>query len=176
MPRITQEKVNVPENVEVKVLGKTVEVSGAKGKLSRTFDVPKMKISIDGKSVVAEIESVRRKDKASIGTFKAHMLNMIKGVTEGFEYKLRMVYSHFPITVKVEGDRVFIHNFLGERLPRVANIVANATVEVKGEDIFVKGINKDEVGQTAYNIEQATSVKYRDRKTFQDGCYIAEQS
>ncbi len=176
MSRITQEKIEVPEGVEFKVLGRTVEVSGKQGKLSRDFDLQNMQIKAEGRSVSAEIASVRRKDKAAVGTFRAHLLNMIKGVSEGFVYKLQVVYSHFPITVKVEGKKVTVHNFLGERSPRSADIVGDVAVEVSGEVILVKGINKDEVGQTAYNIEQATIVKYRDRKTFQDGCYIVEQS
>ncbi|MFH1821704.1 MAG: 50S ribosomal protein L6 [Methanobacteriota archaeon] len=176
MSRITQEKIEVPNGVDLKVSGNNVEVSGKKGKLSRNFDLPKMRIKADGRAVSAEIESVRRKDRAAVGTFKAHMLNMIKGVSEGFVYKLQVVYSHFPITVKVEGERVTIHNFIGERSARASDIVGDVTVEVSGDEIFVKGINKEDVGQTAYNIEQATSVRYRDRKTFQDGCYIVEQS
>ncbi len=176
MSRITQEKIEVPEGVEFKVSGMTVEVSGKKGKLSRTFDSPKLRIKADGRSLLAEMDSVRRKDKAVVGTFRAHMLNMIKGVSEGFVYKLQTVYSHFPITVKVEGKKVAINNFLGERSARSANIVGDVAVEVSGDSILVKGANKDEVGQTAYNIEQATIVKYRDRKTFQDGCYIVEGS
>ena len=175
MSRVTQEKIDLPEDVDVKVSGKTVEVSGKKGKISRDFS-PKLKIKLEGRSILAEIESVRRKDRAMVGTFKAHILNMIKGVSDGFVYKLRVVYSHFPITVKVEGNRVAIHNFLGERSPRIAEIVGDVKVEVSGDDIFVRGINKDEVGQTAYNIEQATLVRYKDRKTFQDGCYIVERS
>jgi len=176
MSRITQEKIEVPEGVEVKVEGKTVEVSGKKGKLSRKLDLPNLRIKADGRNIRLEIVSLRRRDKAALGTVKAHILNMIKGVSDGFVYKLRTVYSHFPITVKVEGKRVTINNFLGERSPRVADIVGDVTVEVSGDDIFVKGINKDDVGQTAYNIEQATSVKYRDRRIFQDGCYIVERS
>jgi large subunit ribosomal protein L6 len=176
MARTTLEKIELPENVQAKISGKAVEVSGKKGKISRTFDFPKMQIKSGGTSISAEIESVRRKDKAAVGTFKAHILNMIKGVSDGYVYKLRVVFSHFPITVKVEGKRVTIHNFLGERSPRVANIVDGVTVEVSGEEVTVKGINKEDVGQTAYNIEQATTVTHRDRKTFQDGCYIFEQS
>jgi large subunit ribosomal protein L6 len=173
---MTQEKIDVPEGVECKVSGRTVEVSGKKGKISRSFDSSEMRIKVDGRSLSAEMDSVRRKDKATVGTFRAHMLNMIKGVSDGFVYKLQVVYSHFPITVKVEGKRVIINNFLGERSARFANIVGDVTVEVSGDSILVKGINKDDVGQTSYNIEQATIVKYRDRKTFQDGCYIVEGS
>ncbi len=174
MTRNTQEKVELPDGVEVKVSGQTVEVSGKKGKLTRTFDTANMRIAAEGRSLSAEVPSVRRKDKAAVGTFRAHLQNMVKGVSEGYVYKLRVVFSHFPITVKVEGKRVTINNFLGERSPRSADIVGDVTVEVSGETVLVKGINKDDVGQTAYNIEQATIVKYRDRKTFQDGCYIVE--
>lgn len=174
MPRTTQEKIDVPEGVECKVSGKTVEISGKKGKLSRSFDSSKMRIKMEGRSLTAEVDSVRRRDKAMVGTFKAHILNMIRGVSDGFVYRLQVVYSHFPITVKVEGKKVIINNFLGERSARSADIVGDVAVEVSGDSILVKGINKEDVGQTAYNIEQATIVKYRDRKTFQDGCYIVE--
>lgn len=176
MSRILQEKIEVPEGVEVKVEGKRVEVRGKKGTLSREFDFPGLEIKIEGNVIAATISSLRRRDKAALGAFKAHVMNMIKGVTEGFVYKLRVVYSHFPITVKVEGKRVTIHNFLGERSPRVAEIVGDVSVEINGDEIIVKGINKEDVGQTAFNIEQATSVKYRDRRVFQDGCYIVERS
>jgi large subunit ribosomal protein L6 len=86
------------------------------------------------------------------------------------------VYSHVPVTVKVEGKRVLIQNFLGERSPRVAKIIGDTAVEVSGDEITVSGIDKEAVGQTARNIEQATSIKYRDLRVFQDGCYITERA
>jgi large subunit ribosomal protein L6 len=170
-----KEEFEVPEGVELKLTGRTVEVSGPKGKLTRTFDLPRITLKAEGRKISIESESARRKDKAAVSTIKAHIQNMCKGVTQGFTYKLRVVYSHFPITVKVEGKRVLIHNFLGERSPRVAKIVGDTTVEVSGDEITVRGINKEDVGQTAFNIEQATSVKYRDLRIFQDGCYITEK-
>ena len=45
---------------------------------------------------------------------------MIKGVTKGFEYKMKTVFSHFPIKTSVEGNDFVIQNFLGERSPRRA--------------------------------------------------------
>ena len=89
-----------------------------------------------------------------------------------FKYKLKIVYAHFPITAKVEGKKLLIQNFLGEKSPRVAKIVGDVNVKVEGDEVTVEGINKEEVGQTAINIEQATVVRYRDRRTFQDGIYI----
>jgi large subunit ribosomal protein L6 len=168
------EEIEVPEGVELKLSGKTVEVSGAKGKLSRKFDVPGLELKTEGEKILIETSSSRRKRRAAVGMILAHLTNMLKGVTEGFTYKLRVVYSHFPITVKVEDKRVLIQNFLGERAPRVAKIVGDVKVEVRGDEIVVEGIDRDEVGQTAFNIEQATFVRFRDLRVFQDGCYIVE--
>lgn len=168
------EEIEVPEGVELKLSGKTVEVSGAKGKLSRKFDVPGLELKTEGGKILIETSSSRRKRRAAVGMILAHLTNMLKGVTEGFTYKLRVVYSHFPITVKVEDKRVLIQNFLGERSPRVAKIVGDVKVEVRGDEIVVEGIDRDEVGQTAFNIEQATFVRFRDLRVFQDGCYIVE--
>lgn len=176
MPIAIKEEVSVPKGVELRLEGKTVEVSGPKGKLSRKFDMPGIKLRADGQSIFIEASSTRRRHKAAVGMIRAHLQNMFKGVTEGFTYKLRVVYSHFPLTMKIENKRVLIHNFLGERAPRVAKIVGNARVNLKGEEIIVEGIDKDEVGQTAFNIEQATLIKYRDPRVFQDGCYIVEKA
>ena len=171
-----KEEIDVPEGVELKLEGSTAEVSGPKGKLTRTFGFPKLVLKVDGRKVSIEAESKRRKNKAAVNTVKSHLQNMFKGVTNGIVCKLRVVYSHFPMTVKVEGKRVFIKNFLGERAPRVAKIVGDVNVEVSGDEIVVSGIDKEYVGQTAFNIEQATFVKYRDLRTFQDGCYIVERA
>jgi len=170
-----REVVKIPENVQVKVDGNTVEVSGAKGSLRKTFSFPEVAIRQEDSSVIIEAPSSRRKHKAAVGTVKAHLRNMIKGVTDGYTYKLKVVYSHFPIKVEVKGDKVFIHNFLGEKYPRVAQIVEGASVRVEGDEIIVSGADREAVGQTAANIEQATAVRYRDRRVFQDGCYIMEK-
>jgi len=100
---------------------------------------------------------------------------MITGVTKGFTYKLKIVFSHFPISVKVQGDKILIENFTGEKTPRIAKIVGTAKVTVKGDDVIVQGINIEDVGQTAANIEQATKIKKKDPRIFLDGIYIYER-
>lgn len=170
-----QEEVEIPEGVEVKLEGKTVEVSGPRGKLSRTFDMPGVGLRRKESRILIETSFPRRRHRAAVGTIKSHLCNMVKAVTEGFTYRLKVVYSHFPITVKVEGRRVMIHNFLGEKNPRMARIVGDASVQVKGDEIIVEGINKEEVGQTATNIEQASRVKHRDPRVFQDGIFLVAQ-
>jgi len=96
---------------------------------------------------------------------------MIKGVNEGFVYKMKTVFSHFPIKTLVEGDNFIIQNFLGERSSRKARILEGVNVEVDGENVTVQGIDKEKVGQTVANIERATRIKKRDVRIFQDGVY-----
>ncbi len=166
-------EVNIPEEVKVEINGNEVKISGPKGELKREFDlIDGIKIEKIENKVRVSAESERRKIKAKVGTIAAHIRNMIKGVTQGFTYRLKIVYAHFPITVKVEGDKVLIQNFLGERVPRVAKIVGNTEVKVEKDEIVVSGINIEDVGQTAANIEQACKIKGRDRKIFQDGIWI----
>ena len=96
---------------------------------------------------------------------------MKRGVTQGFEYKMKTVFSHFPIKTMVEGNEFIIQNFLGERSPRRAKILEGVNVDVKAENITIIGIDKEKVGQTVANIERATKVKERDIRVFQDGVY-----
>ncbi|MET1100881.1 MAG: 50S ribosomal protein L6 [Pyrodictiaceae archaeon] len=169
------EEISVPENVKVTVDGMKVIVEGPKGRLERDFSHARgVQIVYDEneRKVVVETYFANRRRKALVGTIASHIENMITGVTKGYRYKLKIIYSHFPISVKVEGDKVLIENFLGEKAPRVARIHGNVTVKVEGDDIIVEGIDIEAVGQTAANIEQATKVKDKDRRVFVDGIYI----
>jgi len=168
-------ELKIPENVKVEVQGLKVKVSGEKGELEREFKEKGIKIEKVDQKLLVSSESERKKMRALLGTIVAHVKNMIKGVTKGFTYKLKVVYSHFPVTVKVEGDKVLIQNFLGERVPRVAKIVGNTQVKVEGSEITVSGINIEEVGQTAANIEQACRIVGYDRRKFLDGIYIVSK-
>jgi large subunit ribosomal protein L6 len=100
---------------------------------------------------------------------------MITGVRKGFTCKLKIVFSHFPISVKVKDKTVLIENFTGERNPRKAKIVGDVQIKVQSEDIIIQGINLEDVSQTAANIEQATKVKRKDPRVFLDGIYVYER-
>lgn len=171
-----REEVEIPEGVEVTVENNVVKVKGPKGELERELKYPGVRIFTEDGKVVVYKEFPRKKDIAIARTFKAHIANMVNGVTEGFTYRLKVVYSHFPMTVKVQGDEVVIENFLGEKNPRMAKILPGVTVKVMGSEVIVEGIDKEAVGQTAANIEQATRITKWDRRVFQDGIYIVEKA
>jgi large subunit ribosomal protein L6 len=161
-----KEEIKIPDGIQITVEGKTVHV----------LFHPKIALSVNGNVIqISCLQSPRRKEKALIGTYKAHIRNMIKGVTQGYECKMKTVFSHFPIKTVVEGNQLLIQNFLGERFPRKAEILGNVKVEVKGETITLSSNDKENVGQTAANIERATKVKNRDIRVFQDGIYVVKR-
>ena len=163
----------VPQDVHLEILGNKVKVKGAKGEIEKRLIYEKdINIEKIDDKVKVSSESDRRHVKAVIGSVIAHIRNMVDGVTKGYTYKLKVVYSHFPVTVKVEGKRVLIQNFLGERTPRIAKAVGNAQIKVDGADITVTGLDVDDVSRTSANIEQSTRITGRDRRVFQDGCFI----
>lgn len=166
-----KEQIKIPDGVTVTLDNNILTVKGEKGELKRAFSHPKINIKVNDKIVEINGKYVRRRELALIGTIKAHTKNMVKGVTEGFEYKMKTVFSHFPIKTSVEGNEFIIQNFLGERSARRAKILDGVNIEIKGDDVTVQGINKEKVGQTVANIERATSVKRRDTRVFQDGVY-----
>jgi len=167
--------VEIPDNVEVQVEGRIVTVKGEKGILTRDFSKAPVTIELDGKIVRVRANWPRKREAALVGTISSHIKNMITGVTKGFTYKLKIVFSHFPISVKVQGKTVLIENFTGERSPRKAKIMGDVKVLTKGDDVIVQGINLEDVSQTAANIENATKVKKKDPRVFLDGIYVYER-
>jgi large subunit ribosomal protein L6 len=133
-------------------------------------------MKLEGKSISIQARWPRKKEASLVGTLRSHMQNMITGVRKGFTYKLKVVFSHFPISVKLKDQNVLIENFTGERNPRKAKIIGKVQVKIQGEDIIVQGIDVEEVSQTAANIEQATKVKRKDPRIFLDGLYVYERS
>ena len=167
--------VEIPEGVEGKLEGRIVTIKGEKGELVRDFSHAPINIQLDGKTVTVQASWPRKKEAALVGTVRSHIQNMIKGVTKGFTYKLKIVFSHFPITVKIIGKTLTIENFTGERSPRKAKIMGDSKVTVKGDDIIVQGINLEDVSQTAANIQNSTKIRNKDPRVFLDGIYVYEK-
>ena len=168
--------IAIPGAVSVSYDAGIMKVKGPKGELSRNFAHPGIDIAVGEGEVSVSCEYPRIKDKAMVGTYVAHINNMIKGVTVGFTYHLKIVFSHFPMKVTVKGDRVEINNYMGGHAPRYANIMKGCTVKVNGADVTVEGIDIEACGQTAANLERATSRLGFDKRTFQDGIYIVQKS
>jgi large subunit ribosomal protein L6 len=171
----TMATVEIPDGVEGMLEGRTVTIKGEKGELIRDFSHAPIRIRMEGKTVTVEASWPRKKEAALVGTVRSHIQNMIKGVTKGFTYKLKIVFSHFPITAKVKERTLTIENFTGERSPRSAKIMGDTKVTVKGDEILVQGISLEDVSQTAANIQNATKIRIKDPRVFLDGIYVYEK-
>jgi len=175
MAKEISRSVEIPAGVTVSYDRGVVTVKGPKGQNVKELYFPGIVITINEGEVVVDTEIMRKKYKAMVGTYASHISNMMKGVTEGFEYKMNIVYSHFPMQTKVDGKTFVINNFLGEKKPRIAKIVGETAVKISGNSVVVSGICKEDVGQTTANIEQKTKIKRFDPRVFQDGIYVVEK-
>ncbi len=170
-----KDEIKIPEKVQVTIADGIVKVKGAQGEVSKRLSDPRIKLEKKGDQIVLTSELPRKREKALVGTYGAHIRNMFVGATKGFEYKLKIVYAHFPIKASVKGDQFLIENFLGEKHPRKTYIIGATKVTVKGDQVSVTGPNVEDAGQTAANIERATKIKGFDPRVFQDGIYIIEK-
>lgn len=141
----------------------------------REFNTREMTVGVEGNNVVIKAKSNNQTAVAKINAFVSHLKNICLGLKGGFEYKLEIVYSHFPINIAQKEKQLEISNVGGAKKPRTARIVGDTVVTIKGKDITVKGSNKEHVGQTAANLEQASKIKGKDTRVFQDGIYIVQK-
>jgi large subunit ribosomal protein L6 len=165
-------EVTIPENVKIIQEGNIIIVEGKNGKIKKDFTKIPIKLVFEDNKIMIHPPGQRRKDLALINTVKSIISSMIKGVETGFTYKLKIIFSHFPISVKVKDKKVIVENYFGERSSRISKIVGDTRVEVSGEDVIVKGPSLEDVSQTATNIESSTKIKNKDQRVFLDGVYV----
>lgn len=170
------DKVAIPEGIEVILEGPKIKIKGPEGELERAFYIPAVKISKEDDFITLSSKNAAKKQKMLLKTTKAHIQNMIKGAAEGFEYTLKVCSGHFPMTVSFENGEFIVKNFLGESVARKRKIKSGVDIEIKGNDITVKGADKEKVGQAAASIEAITRVNNRDRRRFQDGIFITNKA
>lgn len=170
------QEIEIPEGVEVKLSGNVFSVKGAKGENKKMFNLGGLEFGIkDGKIKIGD-KKASKKEKKMINSITAHITNMIKGVQEKFEYKLKICSSHFPINVSIKGKEAEVKNFLGEKIPRKVKIPEGVEIEVDGEIITIKSSDKELAGQAAANFEMITRIRARDKRVFQDGIYITDKA
>jgi len=169
------EKIEIPEGIEVSIDSEvsSIKIKGPKGTVERVFPI---EIRKEGNNLVLESKNATKNEKRTLKTTKAHLINMLKGANEGYEYLLQICSVHFPITVSADKEYVNIKNFIGETVPRKAKILPDVQVKIEGDIVKVTSANKEAGGQTAANIELATKIKNRDRTRFQDGIWIIRKA
>lgn len=175
MKKEIYQKIEIPEGIEVHLEDLTLKIKGSEGEVEKTFNVIKVDLKKEANQIIVGSKKATKNEKKLINSLAAHIRNMIKGVQEKFEYKLKICFSHFPITVESKDKNVLIKNFLGEKNPREMTIPEGVDVTIEKEIITVSSVDKELAGQVAANFETATRVRGRDKRVFQDGIFITDK-
>ena len=171
-----KEELEIPDGVEVLLEGgHHIRVKGPNGDITKDFShVRGIKVNIKDKKVIFSTNFPKSGTLALIKTVVSIINNLMVGVQTNYKYVSKIAYSHFPCSVRVDDKNmtIFVENFLGERAPREAKYPNNVKVEVKGDDVYFIGPDKEALGQSAANVKRACRIRKKDPRVFQDGVYL----
>lgn len=170
-----QDQVDIPEGVKVTQKKHMLSFEGPLGKTFKSFRTIPVNIEISDDKILLKAIGDKKRDYAILHTARSIIRNICEGLIVGYTIKMKVVFAHFPITVKVDGKDILIENFQGERAPRKTKVVGNTKVTPKGEDVILTGEVWTDITQTAANIELKTKVKNKDHRVFLDGIYVFDK-
>src|SRR6476660_3146710 len=107
--------IDLPSAVTVTKEENTITVKGKLGTLKKDLTRLPATVSIEDKKLIIKPYGTRKKDLAITNTARSIIGSMIKGVENGFTYKLKIVYAHFPISVKARGKEIYIERNISVR-------------------------------------------------------------
>jgi len=174
MSRIGKNPVPVPAGVTVTISGQVIKVKGVKGELSHNFH-PKMKAEQKGSEIVIVPVDDSRESRALWGLSRTLTVNLIEGVTKGFEKKLIITGVGYKSMLK--GKNLELQ--LGFSHPVFVNAPAGIEFEVdpKKNTIIVRGIDKQLVGEMAANIRKWRKPEpYKGKGIAYEGEYIPRKA
>lgn len=176
MKRELRKSLKIIEGTKVDVNLPIIKISGPKGSVEKKFKITKG-ISIEKKDneIIIAHEKATKKEKKLIGCIAGILNSLMKGVNEEYEYEVMICAAHFPMTVKIEGNRLLIKNFFGENKDREIKIPTGAKVSIHGDIIKITSPDKELAGLTASALEGATRLTTKDRRIFQDGLWIVKK-
>lgn len=169
--------VEIPSGVQVSVSGNLITIKGKLGSTTKKANERLFSVKTEPNKVDLEVtknKKLARKAELAILAFEAELNSAMKSVQNGIERKMVVFFSHFPMVIEVKGKTINIKNIFGERVPRTTEIVGDTRVEVKGQEITIKGVDAYDVGQTIANIRTAC-YSIGDTRVFQDGVYLAHE-
>jgi large subunit ribosomal protein L6 len=168
--------LEIPDKVTISLKKNMLSVSGPLGKTFKNFKKIPISLEIHNKKISLKTQGNRKKEYAILNTAKSLIKTLCEGVIDGYTIHMKVVYAHFPITVKIKDKDVIIENFQGERAPRIAKIHGQTKVVAKGDEIVLTGHVLSDVTQSAAEIEQKSKIKDKDHRVFLDGIYISSKS
>lgn len=148
MSRIGKKPVTIPKEAKVEFKEGTVFVEGPKGKLSRAVS-HRINIEIKDGLVLVKRSGDSKQDKSLHGLYRALIVNMLKGVTEGYVKELEIIGVGFKSSI--QGNSLTMQ--LGFSHPVNFTIPEGIKIETpKPTQIIVRGIDKEKVGEISTEI------------------------
>jgi large subunit ribosomal protein L6 len=148
MSRVAKKPVALPQGVTATVDGATVTVKGAKGALNLPLR-PGLKLVQEGQTVQVEVSEPSREAMMHAGSLRAHLANLVQGVSKGYEKKLELV----GVGYRAQAQGKNLNLTLGFSHPVVYVAPEGITIETPSQtEILVKGMNRQQVGQVAAEI------------------------
>lgn len=171
-----REEIQIPEGINANIKDFKLIMKKENNELQIRLS-SKIKTTIEGNKIILEAKKPSKNNKKMFGTIKAHIKNMIIGLTKKFKYKLQISNVHFPMTAVFDKDKkeLIVKNFLGEKKERKIKIPEGVEIKINKEEIELESINIEKAGQCAADIEKGTKVRKKDRRIFQDGIFITEK-
>lgn len=164
--------IELPEGIVASIENSTLSIKSKSGEVSRKFNQKNISIIVTDNKIKLESDRGLKKDKKMIGSVSAHINNMLKGAQQKHTYVLKICSGHFPMNVSVSGSKLFVKNFLGEKVPRALSLKPGADIKIEGDLIYIASSNKETAGQVSADIEQLTRRPGYDTRVFQDGIYL----
>lgn len=152
MSRIGIKPIQIPKGVSVETRNGTIEVKGAKGKLSRRLPQG-IKAEMDSGAIKVKRINELKSTKALHGLTRSLLANMVTGVMEGFSVTLEIVGVGYK--AELAGKNAITLS-LGYSKPIEFSLPEgiSAEVEERGTRMIIRGIDKEEVGETAARIRK----------------------
>ena len=147
MSRIAKAPVELPQGVTATLAAGSITIKGAKGSLSLPLTSGVSVVQTEKKLEIKFSEPGLARTRA--GATRAHLANMVRGVTRGYEKKLELVGVGFR--AQVQGKNLNLT--LGFSHPVNVAIPEGISIETPSQtEILVKGIDRQKVGQVAAEI------------------------
>jgi len=148
MSRIANAPVEIPAGVEVSLNGSEISIKGTKGALTRSIHAD-VEVTQEGSVLKSTARKSTKQALALAGTTRALINNMVLGVTQGFEKKLKLVGVGYR--AKTQGGKLDLT--LGFSHPVQYEVPEGITIETPSQtEIVVTGVDKQIVGQVAADI------------------------
>jgi large subunit ribosomal protein L6 len=149
MSRVAKQPVPVPQGVTATITADVVTIKGSKGTLSLSINSRHVKVVQDGGVLKVEKATQERAADMVAGSTRAHLANIVEGVSKGYERKLELVGVGYRAAVqgKVLNLTLGFSHAVNFPIPDGISMETPSQTE-----ITIKGIDRQKVGQVAAKI------------------------